>query len=307
MRDYAKISPQFWIGSTGRKLREAGPEATIVALYLLSNPHANMLGLYYMPKVFIGHETPLGPEGASKGLQRAIEVGFCGYDEASEVVFVFEMARYQIAEQLDRQDNRCKGIQREYDAVPDNAFLAMFYEKYRAAFHMESRRKIESPSVGASMPLRSQEQEQKQEQEQEKPSVAVAPVAEEPEPVDPRHAQIRQVIQYLHLQTFRVKCQWDGSEGKALDRLLSANPSWTDEELARMVRNRFASEAVTSERPRKWLSNIGSYAAGPHDRFNKLKGPHHNGNGNGNGNRAERRQSANLAAREAARASIMAD
>ena len=95
MRDYAKISPQFWIGNTGKKLREAGAEATIVALYLLSNPHANMIGFYYLPKLYIAHETSLGMEGASKGLQRAIEAGFCGYDDASEVVFVYEMARYQ--------------------------------------------------------------------------------------------------------------------------------------------------------------------------------------------------------------------
>src|SRR5437667_491378 len=62
MRGYAKISPQFWIGDTGRKLRDAGQEAMLVGLYLLSNPHANMLGLYYLPKLFIAHETGLGLE-----------------------------------------------------------------------------------------------------------------------------------------------------------------------------------------------------------------------------------------------------
>jgi hypothetical protein len=109
----------------------------------------------------------------------------------------------------------------------------------------------------------------------------------------------------MHLKKFRVKCQWDGSEGKALDRLLSANPSWSEEELARMVSNRFDSEGIAPDRPRKWLSNLGSYAAGAQDRYNKLKGSH--GNGNGNGNQAERRQAANLNAREAARAAVMAD
>ena len=72
MRDYAKISPQFWIGSTGRKLRDAGLEATLVALYLLSNPHANMLGLYYLPQLYIALETGLGIEGASKGHRSGI-------------------------------------------------------------------------------------------------------------------------------------------------------------------------------------------------------------------------------------------
>ena len=165
MRDYAKISPQFWIGSTGRKLRDAGPEATLVALYLLSNPHANMLGLYYLPQLYIAHETGLGIEGASKGLRRAIEAEFCDYDEASEVVFVYEMARFQIAQRLEPKDKRCIGIQREYDALPNNLFLPNFYEKYVGAFHLKKRREGTGPFEGASKALRSQEQEQEQEQD----------------------------------------------------------------------------------------------------------------------------------------------
>ena len=99
---------------------------------------------------------------------------------------------------------------------------------------------------------------------------------------DPRHAPIRELVHQMHLKQFRVKCQWDGSEGKALDRLLSANPSWNQEQIAQMVRNRFDSESIPSDRPRKWLPHIGSYAAGPQDRFNKLKGSGANGNGHGN-------------------------
>lgn len=170
MRGYAKISPQFWIGDTGRKLRDAGQEAMLVGLYLLSNPHANMLGLYYLPKLFIAHETGLGLEGASKGLRRAIEAAFCSYDEASEMVFIHEMARYQIADQLAPTDKQCAGIQREYDSLPSNPFLSAFYEKYAEAFHLKTRRENGRASEGASMPLRSQEQEHDQEQEQLKPS-----------------------------------------------------------------------------------------------------------------------------------------
>ena len=59
MRDYAKVSPQFWIGKTGKAIKKAGPEATIVALYLMTCPHANMIGLYYVPLMYIAHETGL--------------------------------------------------------------------------------------------------------------------------------------------------------------------------------------------------------------------------------------------------------
>jgi hypothetical protein len=165
MRGYAKISPQFWIGDTGRNLRAAGQEAMLVALYLLTNPHANMLGLYYLPKLSIEHETGLGRGGASKGLRRAIEAGFCAYDESSEMVFIHEMARYQIADQLVTTDKQCAGIQREYDGLPNNPFLAAFYDKYTKAFHLKNRREGRRASEGASMPLRSQEQEQEHEQD----------------------------------------------------------------------------------------------------------------------------------------------
>lgn len=165
MRRYAKISPQLWIGDTGRQLREAGSEALLVALYLLSNPHANMLGLYYLPVSLMAHETGLRMEEASKGLRRAIEAGFCTYDESSEMVFVHEMARYQIADKLASTDKQCAGIQRDYDTLPNNPFLAAFFEKYSTAFHLTNRRENRRTSEGASMPHRSQEQEQEQEQD----------------------------------------------------------------------------------------------------------------------------------------------
>lgn len=169
MRDYGKVSPQFWIGSTGKHLRAAGMEAQIVSMYLMTCPHANMLGLYYLPKLYIAHETGLGEKGASKGLARAIEAGFCAYDEASEMVWVFEMARYQIADQLKPDDKRCVGIQNEYNALPANPHLEPFFEKYAASFNLTKKRqestKTASPIEAPSEPHRSQEQEQEQEQE----------------------------------------------------------------------------------------------------------------------------------------------
>lgn len=73
MRNYATISPQFWLGDTGRKLRKSGPECMVVALYMMTSPHSNMLGLYYLPVLYIAHETGLAPEGASKGLLRGFK------------------------------------------------------------------------------------------------------------------------------------------------------------------------------------------------------------------------------------------
>ncbi len=182
MRDYGKVSPLFWTGTTGRELKARGSEAVIVAVYLMTSPHSNMLGLFYQPLLYMAHETGLGVEGASKGLQGCIEAGFCDYDADTEMVWVFEMAVYQIAKELKASDNRCGGIQREYDGLQRNRFLAPFFDRYQAAFHLTSRRDATGGRQAPSKPLRSQEQEQEQEQEQKK---ALAPQADQPPAAPP--------------------------------------------------------------------------------------------------------------------------
>jgi hypothetical protein len=171
MRDYSKVSPQFWIGTTGKIIRGFGRDAQLVGLYLMTSPHANMLGLYYLPKLFIAHETGLTIEGGQKGLARCIEAHFCSYDKATEMVWVHEMAAYQVGEQLSGGDKRCLGIQNEYDSLPENPFLQAFYDRYVKAFHMSRARVFVpssgSPSEGPSEPHRSHEHEQEHAQEHE--------------------------------------------------------------------------------------------------------------------------------------------
>lgn len=208
MRDYGKVSPQFWIGETGKRLRKAGAEAQVVALYLMTCSHSNMIGLYYLPVMYIAHETGLGMDGALKGLQRASEAGFCQYDEDSEVVWVIEMAKFQIDAELSPADKRCKGVQNEYDAQPENPYLARFFERYGTAYHMTKKRggnsgKV-SPLEDPSEVLGSQEQEQ--EQEQETGTTSGLP----PEPVPPATPAKPKGKPAVTLKTFMDDCQAKG-------------------------------------------------------------------------------------------------
>lgn len=163
MRDYARAEPKMWHGATMKALRKS-PEGLVVALYLMTSPSSNMLGLFGQPILYMAYETGLGEEGARKGLRSCIEAGYCSYDDESEVVWVHEMAKYQIAPELKASDLRCKGIQKEYDSLPENPFLAAFFERYGAAFHMSKARGFKGATQAPCKPLRSQEQEQEQEQ-----------------------------------------------------------------------------------------------------------------------------------------------
>lgn len=185
MRDYAKMVPTFWTGKTGKALKKKGMEAVVVAAYLVSSPHSNMLGLYFQPVLYMAHETGLGIEGATKGLTDACDAGFCSFDEESEMVWVHEMASYQIASELKASDKRCAGIQKDYNALPDNPFLTAFFDKYQQAFNLTRKRTFGTTSEAPSKPLLSQEQEQEQEQEQDSSSLRseeAAPKARLPRP-----------------------------------------------------------------------------------------------------------------------------
>ena len=124
--------------------------------------------------------------------------------------------------------------------------------------------------------------------EKSKPSVALSAP-------DGRHAPVRKAIHIGHLERYKVKCQWDGSEAKALERLLTANPSWSEAQIVAMVANRFASDCAP-DRPRQWLPNLGSYAAGPLDRFGQTKGIYGTGGQNHKTSRAREVAGNNYAA-----------
>ena len=154
MRSYARVSPLLWIGRTGKSLR-GDPESQVVMTYLLTSPHSNSIGLYYLPISYICSDTGISNEGASKAIRRLSEGGFMGYDRSSEVVFVYEMAKWQIGDSLNPADKQVKGIQAIYDALPENIFLTEFFDKYADCFHLKNRRGFQGPSKG----LRSTETE----------------------------------------------------------------------------------------------------------------------------------------------------
>lgn len=138
MRDYSKVSPRFWTGETGKGIRKAGLETTLVALYLMSCPHANMTGIFYVPVMYIAHETGISLDDAREALDNLIELGFCGYDEEAEIVFIINMARFQVAETLHVRDNRRIAVIREVEACGHDEFANLFRELYAERYELDA-------------------------------------------------------------------------------------------------------------------------------------------------------------------------
>jgi hypothetical protein len=192
------------------------------------------------------------------------------------MIFIYEMARYQIADCLTPTDKQCAGIQREYEALPNNAFLAVFYEKYVKAFHLTNRRDPRSSSEGPSKPLRCQEQELEQELDQE------LDISSEEKPSDGRivlenskkatkHTAFKELIfrcyEYLNREEITP---WDGSDAKQLSAVIKAVPTLDAEKFHQWLKNYAASENINpAARPRVFLPKITDYAGGPLDKFGR--------------------------------------
>jgi len=149
VRDYGKVSPQFWVGKTGKRLR-GDMEAQIVALYLMTSPHANMIGVFYCPVDYIAKETGIPIEGASKALARLSEADFCTFDAESEYVFVHRFAANQIGEDLKPSDKRVQGVVNELAKVPKGQCWQAFRARYAEPYHLPIEGVLSKPPASPS-------------------------------------------------------------------------------------------------------------------------------------------------------------
>ena len=164
MRVFATLRSQFWTGTTGKAITAAGKDARIVATYLLTCEHANMIGLYRLSMLYVVEETGLKRREVLSALEQLRSLEFAAYDQETEFAWVFEMARYQLDllphEAIKEGDHRAQGAARLYKHLAPNPFLLPFYERYAQSLRLPltrnfltEKKPLGSPLGGASEPL----------------------------------------------------------------------------------------------------------------------------------------------------------
>lgn len=142
---YGVTFPEFWTGATGRALRrEGGKPGQILALYLTSNRHSNMLGLYRLLPDDVTHETGLTAKELVRAYAATALVGFAEFDAASAFVWVRTMARFRmglrVGQTLKPDDNRVRAVNRLYQGLDPNPFLGRFFDLYRDVLRLPTGR-----------------------------------------------------------------------------------------------------------------------------------------------------------------------
>lgn len=138
MREFVKLSPVFWSGKTGKELRKHGPDAQIMALYLMSNAHVNYVGLYRLPAAYISVDLEWTADRVASAMKAVEQVGFAKFDTERELVWVINGGAHQIGE-LKPNDKYVKAVEKEFLRMPACELTAAFFDKYRAAFHLPTR------------------------------------------------------------------------------------------------------------------------------------------------------------------------
>ena len=142
-----------WRDGQGSSLRRRRADRCPVPDDVAAREHHRRIS---MPIQFIQLETGRPIEGASKGLTKLCELGFCTFDPATETVWIHEMARFQIGDALKGGDKRIKHVVRFFEEIENPHIKQAFFEKYGKAFQLPKPPPIpetESPIEGASKPL----------------------------------------------------------------------------------------------------------------------------------------------------------
>jgi hypothetical protein len=85
MREYGKIYATFWSSEDMRSLTEDG---RMLAVYLMTCPHGNMLGCFRLPDAYVAEDMQWDPERVSKGFEELFRKGFAYRCERTSWVFI---------------------------------------------------------------------------------------------------------------------------------------------------------------------------------------------------------------------------
>lgn len=121
------IVDTFWTGTTGLALTQY-PGAQRLALYLLTGPASNVIGLYRLDIKVAAHHLGMIQATVKEEMVVLDKLGFARFFDGW--VWVLEMARYQLGPKMKCSDNRVKHVQTLVDAAADSPFVTEFTAKY---------------------------------------------------------------------------------------------------------------------------------------------------------------------------------
>ena len=112
MRDYGKVFSTFW---TSDSTRELSDDAKMLALYLLTGPHSNIIGCFRLPDGYVSEDMGWSIQRVSKVFTELFRKGFATREETTKWVFISKHLKWNPLE----NPNQITGALKLYDQIPD--------------------------------------------------------------------------------------------------------------------------------------------------------------------------------------------
>src|SRR3990167_2411876 len=142
---YRTIDTKFW---TDQKIRKLSPHDKLLLLYLITNRHTHVSGLYVLPVVLIIHETELAAVAVSGGLHRLETAEVIRYDPENEVVWVVNMLEYQ-----GRGQKIVKAVEYHLASLDSEGLIAAFLQHYHTWGIKYSSDRVSKPHPSRPSPV----------------------------------------------------------------------------------------------------------------------------------------------------------
>jgi hypothetical protein len=158
MRDYGVVSSTFW---TSEDISKFSDQGKLLALYLLTGPHSNIIGCYRLPFGYVQDDLNWNNGTVSKGFSELSRNGFATHDSGSNWVLVHKYLKWNPIE----NPNQGKFAEKIIRQIPSNFSiyneLVMAIEQYGRHISEGLLNSLRTLSKGLHKPFRNQEQEPK--------------------------------------------------------------------------------------------------------------------------------------------------
>lgn len=159
MRLYGSIHTKFWTHADIQKLSD---QAKLLAAYLLSSSHTNMLGCFRIPIGYIAEDLKWDFVVVTKALDELSAINYLTYDSANSWIFIHNFLKFNPIE----NPNQGRSIAKLFDEMPKNLkFIQQLINsilEHDGFIQEEFRNTLET----LSQPFRNQDQNQYQDQKQ---------------------------------------------------------------------------------------------------------------------------------------------
>jgi hypothetical protein len=120
MANYYRVDPNFWKAER----RRWTDREKLLGIYLLTCPHRNLEGLYWLPKAYIAADLGWPSRAVEEALSALVDADFAAYDDQAEVVFVLKSLEHQAP----KSEKQVTGAVSSLAKVPASSLFDAFLE-----------------------------------------------------------------------------------------------------------------------------------------------------------------------------------